>query len=104
MKKVLFLGLVLGLLSITGCNQQNRTASYQIPEASHDEKGTFKNIKVDNANDLVCGMPLTAGIGDTAHYSGKVYAFCSTGCKNKFVQKPMDFVAAPQQAGTSITQ
>ena len=94
MKKVLFWGLVLGILSTTGCNQQNRAANYQIPEVSHDEKGAFKNIKVDNTNDLVCGMALTAGIGDTAHYNGKVYGFCSTGCKVKFVGKPTDYVAA----------
>lgn len=94
MKKILSFALVLGILSITGCNQQDRATNYQIPEVSHDENGAFKNIKVDNTNDLVCGMTLTAGIGDTAHYNGKVYGFCSTGCKNKFVQKPTDYVSA----------
>ena len=39
-------------------------------------------------------MPLTAGVGDTAHYNGKVYGFCSKGCKDKFVKSPADYVAA----------
>ena len=94
MKKILFGALVLGILSTTACNRQNRATSYQIPEVSHDEKGAFKNVKIDNTNDLVCGMTLTAGIGDTAHYNGKVYGFCSTGCKEKFVKKPDDYIAA----------
>ncbi len=94
MKKILFLGLALGILSLTGCNQQNRATNYQIPKVSHDEKGAFKNIKVDNTNDLVCGMTLTAGIGDTAHYNGKVYGFCSKGCKDKFVKSPTDYISA----------
>jgi len=94
MKKILFGGLVLGILSTTACNRQNRASSYQFPEVSHDEKGAFKNVKVDNANDLVCGMTLTAGIGDTAHYNGKVYGFCSKECKDKFLEKPAQYIAA----------
>ena len=79
---------------LTACNQQNKSTNNETPAASHDAKEAFKNIKVDNTNDLVCGMSLTAGIGDTAHYDGKVYGFCSTGCKDKFVKKPTDYVAA----------
>ena len=94
MKKILFWGLVLGIMSITTCNQQTRTTNQQIPEFSHGEKEAFKNIKVDNTNDLVCGMTLTAGIGDTAHYNGKVYGFCSKGCKDKFVKSPTEYISA----------
>ena len=43
--------------------------------ALHPEK-VFKNMKFDNAKDFVCGMPIKAGIADTAHYNGKLYGFC----------------------------
>ncbi len=93
MKKNIFCILSCAIL-ITACNQQNKSTNNETPAASHDAKEAFKNIKVDNTNDLVCGMSLTAGIGDTAHYDGKVYGFCSTGCKDKFVKKPTDYIAA----------
>jgi YHS domain-containing protein len=93
MKTILFCLLSCAVL-IIACNQQNKSTNNETPAASHDEKEAFKNIKVDNTNDLVCGMSLTAGIGDTAHYNGKVYGFCSTGCKDKFVKKPADYIAA----------
>ncbi len=42
---------------------------------------TYKDVKLDNTKDLFCGMALKAGVGDTAHYKGKVYGFCSKECK-----------------------
>ncbi len=60
--------------------------------ALHPEKA-FKNIKFDNTKDFYCGMPLTAGVGDTAHYNGKVYGFCSAGCKDEFKKHPASYVA-----------
>ena len=94
MKEILFFGLLSCIISTTGCNRQNKTTTIEAPAASHNEKEVFKNTKVDNANDLVCGMPLTAGVGDTAHYDGKVYGFCSKGCKEKFVKSPAEYLAS----------
>ena len=53
----------------------------------HPEK-VFKNIKFDNVKDLVCGMPVSPGMLDTAHYNGKVFGFCSRVCKNEFLKNP----------------
>jgi len=58
----------------------------------HPEKA-FKNMKFDNKRDFVCGMPITAGIADTANYKGKVYGFCSTGCKDEFKKNPSAYVS-----------
>lgn len=55
--------------------------------ALHPEK-MFKNLKFDNAKDLVCGMPVTAGIMDTVHYKDKVFGFCSKDCKDEFRKNP----------------
>ena len=79
---------------MTACNQQKKTAEQAIPLPSQNENQAFKDVHFDNAKDLVCGMPLTAGVGDTAHYQGKVYGFCSKGCKDKFAQNPPAYIAA----------
>ncbi len=60
--------------------------------ALHPEK-VFKSMKFDNKKDFVCGMPITAGIADTVHYNGKVYGFCSTGCKDEFLKNPSAYIS-----------
>jgi YHS domain-containing protein len=52
---------------------------------------------VDNKRDFSCGMPVTAGIGDTAHYKGKIYGFCSKECKDIFLTKPDSFLLKYKQ-------
>ena len=59
--------------------------------ALHPELG-FKNLKFDNTKDLACGMPLRAGVGDTAYYKGKLYGFCSAECKKEFEKHPEEYV------------
>ncbi|HTX17694.1 MAG TPA: YHS domain-containing protein [Bacteroidota bacterium] len=57
-------------------------------------RASFANVHLDNSNDLVCGMSLAAEVGDTAHYAGKVFGFCSQGCKEKFAANPSQYLAA----------
>ena len=49
----------------------------------------FTVAMVDNKKDPSCGMPVTAGIGDTVHYAGKVIGFCSRECKDDFMKDPV---------------
>jgi YHS domain-containing protein len=51
---------------------------------------------VDNKKDPTCGMPVTAGISDTAHYENKVLGFCSPECKNEFAKNPKANLAAAE--------
>jgi len=51
---------------------------------------------VDNKKDPTCGMPVTAGISDTAHYDNKVLGFCSTECKHEFLKNPKANLAAAE--------
>lgn len=53
---------------------------------------SYQNIKFDNAKDFFCGMPLNTGVTDTVHYNGKVYGFCSKGCKDGFMKDPASYV------------
>jgi YHS domain-containing protein len=51
---------------------------------------------VNNKKDPTCGMPVTAGISDTAHYKDKVIGFCSAGCKDDFKLAPEANIAAAE--------
>jgi YHS domain-containing protein len=53
----------------------------------------FSKINFAVAKDLSCGMPLRAGISDTAHYKGKIYGFCSNECKEKFLKNPENYLS-----------
>ena len=53
----------------------------------------FTPEMVNNKRDFICGMPVTAGIADTAHYKGKVYGFCASECKNEFLKSPDTYTA-----------
>ena len=59
--------------------------------ALHPEKA-IKALKFDSKKDLVCGMPLTLDVGDTAIYQGKMYGFCSASCKEEFKKKPVSYL------------
>lgn len=54
----------------------------------------FAGVEFASKMDLACGMLLTAGIQDTAHYKGKVYGFCSKDCKADFLKTPEAFLAS----------
>lgn len=58
----------------------------------HPEKA-FKGMKFENTKDFICGMPIAAGVADTVNYNGKVYGFCSTGCKAAFKKNPVAYLA-----------
>lgn len=53
----------------------------------------FSKLTFANKKDVVCHMPLTAGIGDTSSYQGKLYGFCSAECKAEFTKDPAGYVA-----------
>jgi len=57
---------------------------------------SFLVSMVNNKKDPTCGMPVTAGISDTAHYKDKVIGFCSAGCKDEFKLAPEANIAAAE--------
>ena len=57
---------------------------------------SFPVSMVNNKKDPTCGMPVTAGISDTAHYKDKVIGFCSLGCKDEFKLAPDANIAAAE--------
>lgn len=75
--------------------QDNAPVKYgttmQVDTSVHSPK--YSPAMVNNKRDFICGMPVSAGIADTAHYKGKVYGFCATECKDEFLKKPEAHIA-----------
>ena len=93
MKRILAISILLA--ACTSHSQKENaatgtkdTTSFQAPV------NPYKNITFASTKDLNCGMPLSAGIGDTAHYKGKIYGFCSTECKDDFLKNPSAHLAS----------
>jgi len=83
------------LISCSDTNQQKE------PSESVQNKDTisetpvplFTGVNFESKKDLVCGMPVTAGISDSAHYKGKIYGFCAVECKDEFVKDPVLYLS-----------
>lgn len=96
----------LGLLVFTcsiflmACGNNSATATTTMDTttiaASEDSVISYDISLVDNKKDPTCGMPVTAGISDTAHYDNKVLGFCSAGCKEEFLKNPKANIAAAE--------
>ena len=100
MKKViLFLAIVVFLAA---CNNTDKTTGIQentISDSSimlvkeKDSLSIYTAEMLDSKKDHVCGMPVSAGISDTAHFNAKVYGFCSKECKDEFVKEPDKYLS-----------
>ena len=97
-KKLLLTVLVMqGLIS---CGE-NKTEKTITPAAKSDttvmtvppvKEKEFAGVVFENKKDYICGMPISAGVSDTAHYKGKVYGFCATECKDEFLKTPQQYL------------
>lgn len=92
MKKLLLISLLF-----SACSQQpdNKKAITKAKEEQQNIKpvNKFPNIAFASKKDLSCGMPLSAGVEDTAHYKGAIYGFCSAECKDSFLKDPEKYLA-----------
>jgi len=88
-----FLSAFITISCNNNTQQKSNDAATQTATTKTDSS-KYTLSMVDNKKDLSCGMPLTAGIGDTAHYNGKVYGFCSDECKEAFMKNPDSCIAA----------
>ncbi len=75
-------------LVIASCNQskpqpEQKPIPHQVQVSASTIKVDLKNFA--SPNDTTCGMPLSAGIADTATVDGKLYGFCSSSCKEAFL-------------------
>ncbi|MEO9069919.1 MAG: YHS domain-containing protein [Ginsengibacter sp.] len=93
MKKILVISILLA--ACTSHSQKESTAENAKDTTSVEAPvNLYKNIKFASPKDLNCGMPLSAGVEDTAHYKGKIYGFCSKECKDDFLKDPAKHLVA----------
>lgn len=98
MYKTILAAIVAAAL-LFSCAAKNEKQEATEPMHNHSssaatEKNLYKNVAFDSKKDFVCGMPVSAGVSDTAHYKNKVYGFCSAECKAEFVKSPGNYIPA----------
>ncbi|MBL0355660.1 MAG: YHS domain-containing protein [Chitinophagaceae bacterium] len=82
---------ITALLFSCGANEKKTetpAAAMQHHDSTAVQKPDFTMVHFDLDKDLSCGMPVKAGVEDTAHYKGKVYGFCAKECKEDFLKDP----------------
>jgi hypothetical protein len=95
MKVLYAIAICLASTALSSCGQSS--SGEETPHAiaaPHPTKGNGLTLAMlSTPKDLVCGMDLKDGeIADTAHYEGKVYGFCGSGCKEEFQKKPAETI------------
>lgn len=100
LKKIFFVA-VAGCLAFTACKSgadktENKPADTTMAAKPDSSANAFEHMLVDNQKDPACGMPVSAGISDTAVYKGKVLGFCSKECKEHFKKEPEKLIAAAE--------
>ena len=91
MKRILIISLLF-----SACSQNPKTgkavSNSNLQEVSNPPENKFPGVDFASKKDLACGMPLSAGVADTAHYEGKIYGFCSAECKDSFMKEPQKYL------------
>jgi YHS domain-containing protein len=102
MLKKVFYTVIAASLVFTACKSgADKTATKPAGDTSvamqpDSTANAFEHLLVDNKKDPGCGMPVSAGISDTAHYKGKALGFCSKECKANFEKNPDELIAAAE--------
>ena len=99
-KPIITLFISVSMFLLACGNPMNNTATTDdtVTKMATDtvSEKTYDVKILDNKKDPTCGMPVTAGISDTAHYKNKVIGFCSTECKAEFLKNPEANIAAAE--------
>ena len=88
--------MACGNNSATTTDSTTTTMDSTVAVAAEDSVISYDISLVNNKKDPTCGMPVTAGISDTAHYDNKVLGFCSAGCKEEFLKNPKANIASAE--------
>ena len=102
MKVLKTTSLLMASIVLFSCGTSNEKVNVasadttQIATMDTTAEKTYAVSLVNNKKDPTCGMPVTAGISDTAHYEKNVLGFCSVECKNEFLKNPKENLAAAE--------
>jgi YHS domain-containing protein len=92
MKKLLLISLIFTACSHNS-NNDKAVSKAKAEQQMAVPENKYPGIEFASKKDLSCGMPLSAGLEDTAHYQGKIYGFCSAECKDTFLKDPQKYLA-----------
>lgn len=85
--------LALGLGFVGGCGRAEQAEQAATQSIEQDTEGAESMMEENMAVDPVCGMKVAMGDDAiTADYEGKTYYFCSTQCRDQFLEDPMTYV------------
>ncbi len=74
---------------LSACSNKPQPEHLESPVSAETEKGAI-NIDAKllaSSNDTICGMDVSNAVNDTLTFDGKIYGFCSTPCKESFVNQ-----------------
>jgi YHS domain-containing protein len=80
---------LLGLVASCGQKEESSTPAEMSPGAQTAEVQTVSSKIVDP----VCGMQIDPGTDIIAEYKGMTYHFCSTECRDQFMQDPEKYMS-----------
>jgi YHS domain-containing protein len=81
---------------LIGPRQKRKTMPDTVAMKTDSTANVLDHLLVNNKKDPACGMPVSAGISDTAHYKNLVLGFCSKECKQAFEKNPEGLIAAAE--------
>jgi YHS domain-containing protein len=106
MKKTIGLICICSTFLMTACGNEEVVKKEEPIKMEANAEKTYPASLVNNKKDPSCGMPVTAGISDTAHYEKYILGFCSEECKKATLdslQKNPKSVLAAAEINSSAT-
>lgn len=80
---------------LMACNSTEKKEA--APAAQEETKAApaYTAASLSYGKDPVCAMDMDKDemIADTAHFDGKVFGFCATGCKEEFKKDPAKYIS-----------
>jgi YHS domain-containing protein len=90
-QQIILVSLIIILCS--SCGESTTTSHQQQVQMKPATEKKFKDVQFTSKTDIICGMPVSAGVSDTTHYKNGVYGFCSPECKAEFDKNPAAYIA-----------
>lgn len=86
--------VLVGAVMLVGCSGQDEPqAERQGGHESMEQMESRSSGTMAQAKDPVCGMTVSTASTHNATYEGKTYYFCASGCKDKFVENPQQYLS-----------
>ena len=94
MKGIFIIPILASLFLIFGCSGEKQADVQMEAEHSMDQSIDITADMLTTNVDLICSMDLTKhAIKDTTVYKDQLYGFCSSYCKEKFLEDPEAAIA-----------